>query len=185
MIPEEAIQDFSQLNLSELSLPQRLEAMRMIDEGLLNATPDQMRQLANGVKEKIDDYYKYKEDLEAYKNRLEMRITPWQQELARAKNDLNRFQKFIDWIMENNDRQEIPGEDYVLKNTTSKRCEIKVEADETFIVRFGRFIRTKYEWNLTEIKKAITADPNHEIATYARMVTNNKAKIDIKKRKRK
>lgn len=176
---ENQAKSFSELgDVRDMPLHERLRIMREIDEGLIDATPEEMKLLGQARAEKIDAYNFTIAERKGDLARIEALLEPLLAEREFIKNEIKNIYRFLDWNLELEGYQDILGNDYAVTAKSSKKCKARVEADTKAMMRFGDgFVKVSYDWRINEIKKILQSDPSHEINKFCYIEETKKAEI--------
>jgi len=140
------------------TFPKLVTAMKAVDDGLINATDDDLREIATALFDKVDDYHYTITAFEDRAKRLGDEIKERQAKKKSLENRQARLEQLMTHYMLEKDFQTIPGNEYQvdLKRRKSIAWAENMSSPTPELYRkYPAFIRRKYEWNKTELTKAI------------------------------
>ena len=148
-----------------MTYSQILEAQRLLDEGLLNLNEEQMKELGDLDRRKLDSYHLFDKHLESRITFFEAErdeITEIIDSLKATKKESN--QRLID-LLNAEKVSHRSGFDYVATVVTKERNKtipIRLPTFKDFL-KFGeKFVKKTYTWNLKETKELIKSSEDSE-----------------------
>jgi len=160
------------LAMDKFSCRRILQTMSDIDQGYLEATPEQMTELAKRLKEKSDSYYYVLEDIRADRARLDIRINMIQKEDDVLARDERNLQKLLMMNMKEQGLEQLPGNEWLVKIKKGRGSLVALDKPMPVDkVKYPHLIKTVYEWKKTEIKK-------HLKEKHAALAIRNEGKTD-------
>ena len=145
-----------------MSLPNILSLMTQVDEGMINASVEDMTALMEKAELKVDSYKYIIDKFESESERLANKIKDFQASKKVIDSKVERIKSLLVFSMQKNSFTKFNGEEYKVRLQASKSVAVKREPAAMDMVESPEFVRVKYEWVKPEIKKAL--DSGKEIS---------------------
>jgi hypothetical protein len=153
-----------------------------VDQGVMHASYDQMVEFGELLTAKVDDTHNVIEEMEYQAERLRVASAKLNEGKRIILNRVTRLKNYISFHMGNHGFERIPGDLWRLRLLKSKAVETFKDPEPKDLERYGRFIRTKYEWDKTALKAALEVQ-DADASVVAKLVENSSVTFDVNKGK--
>lgn len=165
-IEPETLAEF--LKREKVTCREILNMMAAIDDGIVEAKPEEMKELAKLLRDKTDSYYHVLEDIKAERAkiqmRIDMRVKMLQAEAKAIDRDEKNLMQLLLWNMESNGLTEMHGDEYLAKIKESRGSLVALDEPKPVDkVKYPGLIRTVYEWDKNAVKRYITEKTKDQI----------------------
>ena len=164
-----------------MSLPQILNLMTQVDEGLINASLDDMKWLMNQAELKVDAYKHVKDQLEEVESRLDKKVKEFTKAKKVVAKQLKRLSELMTHSLQKNGFTKFKGEEYRVSLVCNSRTTItKREPTAMDVVNHPQYVRTSYEWDKNALAKGLK-DGCEFAASVAEIKEKMNPKFDVNK----
>lgn len=131
-----------------------------VDQGLIAATPEDQAHVGALLVAKIDNTKGVLDELEFQEKRLRAAAKELSEGARQVAAKAERLREHMAFHMQANGFAQLPGECWKARLSTGLSVETKREPTVDDLGTHEPFVRVKYEWKKTELKKALEAlDP--------------------------
>jgi hypothetical protein len=168
----------------KMSLKQIIDYMDQSDEGLIDLTTDQLKELAIRFNEKIDNYRDYLITLEAFADAYKRKADEFKNAQKSIEKKKENLEKLLMLHVKHLGVNAVSGENYTAKLRVVKDNAVVLKTDkcdENWYNEFPDFVKIKksYDWSKTAIKKAIKEGAN--LSQIAELRDSESLVWDVKK----
>lgn len=158
----------------KITLPQLLELMRKMDDGLIELSVEDMETLGRKAKIKVDHYKYFMDKCDAEAARLEKMI----KDFTARKKSIENKKKGAEFILMTRTKAEdldgMAGDEYSFKIKVLKqnKCILNKgfeKPDQAAFLEHSDFIGCKYSWKLDPLKKELKAG-NTDLQKIAKLI---------------
>lgn len=164
----------------KMTMAEILRAMKASDDGLLELSLDEMRELGKKAEIKVDSYHHLISKLEARASELDNEARPLLKASSELKNKADGLKKILLFHMNEHGLTKMPGERFRVSLRTSKSVRIFPGLEPGVDIAHADFTRVKWEWNKVKITEALKAGDIQAMAI-AEFEENQSIKFDVSK----
>jgi hypothetical protein len=168
----------------KMTLKQIIDYMDQSDEGLLELTTDQLKELAVRFNEKIDNYRDYLITLEAFADAYKRKAEEFKKAQEQIEKKKDNLEKLLLFHVKHLGVNAVSGVNYTAQLRVIKDNAVVLKTDkcdENWYNQYPDFvgIKKKYEWSKVAIKKAIKEGAN--LSQIAELRDSERLVWDVKK----
>lgn len=142
------------------TLNELLHALCMADEMLLDVNLDEVPDLLEQGKVKIDSYKYIMDRMESMIVEMDRKETEYASAKSTLKRQLKRLKEHLAFALINNGFEKFTGNQYKCWVQYSESVDLKLsEPGAHHKIHFPNLIKTTYEWKKTDIKRILKLDP--------------------------
>lgn len=165
----------------KMSLGEILDLLQAADDGHVQLTTEEMKEIGARLALKADGYHEILETLELEEQRFKARVQDFKKAQKAAKRKREALEEIAVYHMKKHGFDRLPGADYVMRLKTTKSVFVKAEPSAALYMTLGEFMRVKYEWKKKEIGAALKAG-NKTVAAVAEICEHVKPDFKVNKK---
>ena len=141
-----------------------MERLQDAENGMIELTPDEIKELLGDIKGKVDGVYEWVSRLDAEKERLADSIKKLQARKKAVENAKDRFKEYIGYTLTANDTPMLMGSMWSISAKPQEFIKAKKDLELSIMDyidanRSGDIVKREYKLDSAALKKAYEAEP--------------------------